>query len=122
VTVRAREIVIRRQVNFATDSAEILPDSIPLLTEIADVLLRNPDIRRVEIQGHTDNRGGREHNMDLSQRRADAVRDWLISAGVESSRLEARGYGDSEPRVPNLTAANRARNRRVQFMITERGE
>lgn len=120
VTVRAREIIIRRQVNFATDSAEILPDSIPLLTEIADVLLRNPDIRRVEIQGHTDNRGGREHNMDLSQRRADAVRDWLIAAGVESSRLEARGYGDTEPRVPNLTAANRARNRRVQFMITER--
>lgn len=120
VTVRAREIVIRRQVNFATDSAEILPDSIPLLTEIADVLLRTPEIRRVEIQGHTDNRGGREHNMDLSQRRAEAVRDWLIAAGVDSSRLEARGYGDSEPRVPNLTAANRARNRRVQFMITER--
>lgn len=120
VTLRAREIVIRRQVNFATDSAEILPDSIPLLTEIADVLLRNPDIRRVEIQGHTDDRGGREHNMDLSQRRADAVRDWLIAAGVDSSRLEGRGYGDSEPRVPNLTAANRARNRRVQFMITER--
>jgi OmpA-OmpF porin, OOP family len=120
VTLRAREIVIRRQVNFATDSADILPDSIALLTEIADVLLRNPDIRRVEIQGHTDNRGGREHNLDLSQRRADAVRSWLIAAGVDSSRLEARGYGDSEPRVPNLTAANRARNRRVQFMITER--
>jgi outer membrane protein OmpA-like peptidoglycan-associated protein len=122
ITVRDREIVIRRQVNFATDSAEILPDSIPLLSEIADVLLRNPGIRRIEIQGHTDNRGSRERNMDLSQRRAEAVRDWLIAAGVESSRLEARGYGDTEPRVPNLTAANRARNRRVQFMITERDE
>jgi len=120
VTVRAREIIIRRQVNFATDSADILPDSIPLLTEIADVLLRNPDILRVEIQGHTDNRGPREHNQDLSQRRADSVREWLIGAGVSASRLESRGYGDSEPRVPNLTAANRARNRRVQFMITER--
>ena len=122
VTVRAREIRIRRQVNFATDSADILPDSSALLAEIADVLMRHPEIRRVEIQGHTDNRGGREHNMDLSQRRAEAVRDWLIAAGVESSRLEARGYGDTDPVAPNLTAANRARNRRVAFVITERDD
>lgn len=122
VTVRTREISIRRQVNFATDSADILPDSIPLLTEIADVLLRHPEIRRVEIQGHTDNRGGREHNMDLSQRRAEAVRDWLVAAGVDAGRLEARGYGDTDPVAPNLTAANRARNRRVAFVITEREE
>lgn len=122
VTVRTREIRIRRQVNFATDSADILPDSSALLAEIADVLMRHPEIRRVEIQGHTDNRGGREHNMDLSQRRAEAVRDWLIAAGVEASRLEARGYGDSDPIAPNLTAANRARNRRVAFVITERDD
>lgn len=122
VTVRTREISIRRQVNFATDSADILPDSSALLAEIADVLMRHPEIRRVEIQGHTDNRGGRDHNMDLSQRRAEAVRDWLIAAGVDASRLEARGYGDTDPRAPNLTAANRARNRRVAFMITERDD
>lgn len=120
VSLRAREIIIRRQVNFATNMAEILPDSTPLLSEIADVLLRNPDIRRVEIQGHTDSNGDDAHNMDLSQRRADAVREWLIGAGVEASRLSAQGYGETRPLVPNITAGNRARNRRVQFIITER--
>ncbi len=120
VSLQAREIIIRRQVNFATNMAEILPDSTPLLSEIADVLLRHPEIRRLEIQGHTDSNGDDAHNMDLSQRRADAVREWLISAGVEASRLVAQGYGETRPLVPNITAGNRARNRRVQFIITER--
>lgn len=120
ISVRAREIIIRRQVNFATDSADILPDSSILLGEIADALIRNPGIRRVEIQGHTDSSGDDAHNMDLSQRRADAVRTWLIEAGVEADRLTAQGYGETRPLVPNITAGNRARNRRVQFIITER--
>jgi len=119
VRVRQRQIVIRRQVNFATDSAEILPDSTQLLTEIADVIMRHPEITLIEIQGHTDNRGGRQHNMDLSQRRAEAVRDWLVQHGIAANRLRAQGYGPDQPRVPNITAANRARNRRVQFMIEE---
>lgn len=120
VRLSTREIVIRRQVNFATDSADILPESTALLTEIADVLLRHPEILRLEIQGHTDNRGGHDHNQDLSQRRAEAVRTWLIGAGVDGSRLEAHGYGDTNPIAPNITAGGRARNRRVQFIIQER--
>lgn len=122
VRIRARQITIRRQVNFATDSAEILPDSHALMSEIADVILRHPELRRIEIQGHTDNRGGAQHNQELSQRRAEAVRDWLVRAGVDPARLEARGYGQTQPLVPNITAANRARNRRVQFVILERAE
>jgi outer membrane protein OmpA-like peptidoglycan-associated protein len=122
VTVRRREIVIRRQVNFATDSSDILPNSTALLSEVADVIMRHPEILRIEIQGHTDNRGGAPHNQDLSQRRAEAVRDWIIRAGVDAGRLEARGYGQESPLVPNITAANRARNRRVQFVITEQAE
>ncbi len=118
VRVGTREITIRRQINFVTDSAEIVADSEPLLTEIADVLLRHPEITRIEIQGHTDNRGGHDHNQDLSQRRAEAVRDWLVAHGVDSSRLEPHGYGDSNPIAPNITAAGRARNRRVQFIIS----
>jgi outer membrane protein OmpA-like peptidoglycan-associated protein len=120
VRVTARQIVIRRQVNFATDSAEILVSSDPLLTEVADALLRNPEIRLVEIQGHTDDRGGAAHNMRLSQERAEAVRTWLIEHGIAPERLEARGFGSSQPLVPNITAANRARNRRVQFVIKDR--
>lgn len=118
VRVSSREITIRRQINFVTDSAEIVADSDALLTEIADVLLRHPEITRIEIQGHTDNRGNSAHNQDLSQRRAEAVRDWLVAHGVDSSRLEPHGYGDSNPVAPNITASGRARNRRVQFIIT----
>ncbi|NOY93279.1 MAG: OmpA family protein [Deltaproteobacteria bacterium] len=122
VRVRRRSLSIRRQINFATNSAEILPSSDGLMSEIADVLIRNPQLQLLEIQGHTDNRGGRAHNMDLSQRRADAVRTWLSTHGVEASRLESRGYGPDNPLVPNITPANRARNRRVQFIIKQQGE
>lgn len=118
VTVNRREIVIRRQINFTTDSDVIDASSTPLLTEIADVMLRNPQITKVELQGHTDNVGAAEHNLELSQRRAESVRRWLIEqGGVEGSRLEAKGYGMTRPLVPNITPANRARNRRTQFII-----
>jgi outer membrane protein OmpA-like peptidoglycan-associated protein len=122
VQLRARELVIRRQINFATDSAEILPDSIPLMTEIADALLRHPELTGIEIQGHTDNRGASARNQELSQQRADAVRQWLVGAGIAADRLTSAGYGDSRPIAPNITAGGRARNRRVQFMITSRAE
>lgn len=117
VSVTARAIVIRRQINFATDSDEILEQSFGLMEEIADVILRNPQLTSIEIQGHTDDRGGREHNQDLSQRRADSVRAWLTQHGVEAHRLQSVGYGQTRPLVPNITSANRARNRRVQFVV-----
>lgn len=118
VTVNRREIVIRRQINFATDSDVIDASSTALLTEIADVMLRNPQITKIELQGHTDNVGSAEHNLDLSQRRAESVRRWLIEqGGVQADRLEAKGYGATRPLVPNITPSNRARNRRSQFII-----
>ena len=120
VVVKKREIALRRQVSFATGSDEILPNSEPILLEVADALLRNPDLELVEIQGHTDNSGNRELNMRLSQRRAEAVRVWLAQHGVEPSRLMAKGYGPTRPIVPNITQQNRARNRRVQFRIVRR--
>lgn len=122
VEVRGRRIQIKRQVNFVTDSDEILPTSDPLLTEVADTIIRHPEILTIEIEGHTDDRGGAEHNLDLSQRRAESVRRWLISHGVAEGRLTARGYGMTRPSVPNITSANRARNRRVQFTITSSSE
>ncbi|MEM9191313.1 MAG: OmpA family protein, partial [Myxococcota bacterium] len=122
VRVRNRDIQIRRQINFATDSAEILENSFALMTEIADVIIRNPELTQIEIQGHTDNSGSRQHNMDLSQRRAEAVRTWLVTHGVAATRLTAVGHGPDRPLVPNITPANRARNRRVQFVISARAE
>jgi outer membrane protein OmpA-like peptidoglycan-associated protein len=89
------------------------------MEEIADLLQRSPGIKKVEIQGHTDNTGTREHNLQLSDARANAVKTWLVGAGIEGTRLVAKGYGQDRPLVPNVTAANRARNRRVQFIILE---
>ncbi len=119
VSVTQKEITIRQQVQFAVDSATILPASNGLLTEIADVLLRNPRIHKVEIQGHTDSNGDDQHNQVLSDERANSVRTWLVSHGVPADRLEAKGYGETKPLVPNVTEGNRQRNRRVQFIIVD---
>ncbi len=122
VVLKEKQIALRRQISFATGSEEILPNSEPLLLELADVLIRNPELELVEIQGHTDNRGDHGVNMRLSQLRAESVQRWLIQHGVEPTRLTARGYGPNRPLAPNITQRNRARNRRVQFRIVRRAE
>jgi len=120
VVITGKEITIKQQIQFALDSAVILPDSFGLLTEIADTLIRHPEIKRVEVQGHTDNSGTPDHNKILSEQRAEAVVAWLTQHGVASDRLIAHGYGQEKPLVPNVTAGFRAQNRRVQFIILEK--
>lgn len=117
ILVTTRELKLRKQVHFQTDSAEILPDSMAILEELADVLKTRADIKAVEIQGHTDNAGSPPYNLKLSESRAQAVVDTLVKSGVDPLRLEARGYGDTKPLVPNSTEANKAKNRRVQIII-----
>jgi outer membrane protein OmpA-like peptidoglycan-associated protein len=117
VTVAKNELKLRRQLHFLHDSAEILPDSMGIVEEIAEAVRTHPDISQVEIQGHTDDSGTPEHNRALSSKRANSVRDALIVIGVEPNRLVARGYGQDKPLVPNSTEANRAKNRRVQLVI-----
>lgn len=119
VQVTDKEITIKQQIQFALDQDVILPESTPLLLEIADVLIKTPRVKRVEVQGHTDNTGTPEHNQDLSDRRAASVRNWLVQHGVSPDRLVAKGYGQSKPLVPNVTTANKAKNRRVQFIILD---
>jgi outer membrane protein OmpA-like peptidoglycan-associated protein len=119
VSISDTEIRIKQQIQFALDQDVILPESTPLLLEIADVLIHNPRIKRVEVQGHTDNTGTPDHNQDLSERRSASVRAWLDQHGVSPDRLVAKGYGQSKPLVPNVTTANKAKNRRVQFIILE---
>ena len=99
---------------FELGSAEILPASERPLLYAAQALRDNPDVR-VEIGGHTDDIGSATANRELSLARARSVRDWLITNGVDASRLEVQGYGMSEPRVPNTDDASRAQNRRIEF-------
>jgi outer membrane protein OmpA-like peptidoglycan-associated protein len=120
VALTKGEIQIKHQVQFALDSAVILPESFGLLTEVADIMIRHTELNRIEVQGHTDNSGTAEHNKVLSEQRAEAVRAWLVDHGVPNDRLSARGYGQEKPLVPNVTGNNRAKNRRVQFIILDR--
>ncbi len=118
VVVTANEIRILQQVHFAFNKATILKDSFKLLDSVAEVL-RDNGAMRIEIQGHTDNVGDMAYNMKLSQSRAEAVRKYLTTHGIAADRLTAKGYGATQPIVPNASEANRALNRRVQFIRTE---
>jgi outer membrane protein OmpA-like peptidoglycan-associated protein len=117
VVLTPQEIKLKKQVHFVHDSAEVLPDSQAILEEVAATLQSHPELARIEVQGHTDDSGTPAHNQQLSEQRAQAVREALIRIGVEPGRLVARGYGDERPLVPNSSAQNRARNRRVQLMV-----
>ena len=109
-----RPTLVLRGVNFAVDSAEIDPSSFPVLDGVARILADNPDVR-VEISGHTDNTGGRAHNMSLSQARAESVRNYMVSRGIAEARLDARGYGPTRPVASNDTEEGKAQNRRIEF-------
>ena len=120
VTIVKDKLKLKGTIFFNTDTAELQTRSEPLLTEVADTLLRNPSLKTVEIRGHTDNAGTPEHNRELSIKRAEAVKDWLVRAGVSQDRLTAQGYGSDKPIAANVSQAGRAKNRRVEFAITER--
>jgi OOP family OmpA-OmpF porin len=120
VRVTGTDIVILDQVLFETGRDKIKPESDGLVAQVAGVLKEHPEITRVEIQGHTDNKGPRVANVNLSQQRADAVKAALVAKGVEDARLVAKGYGPDKPIMANLTEEGRAKNRRVEFKILER--
>lgn len=122
IVVTFNELKLKKQIHFQTDSADILPDSMGVLEELADVLNKRAEIKKVEVQGHTDDTGTPVYNQRLSQNRAQAVVDALVRLGVDTTRLEAKGYGQDKPLVPNVNDANRAKNRRVQIIITEKGK
>jgi outer membrane protein OmpA-like peptidoglycan-associated protein len=89
-------------------------EAYPLLDEVASILMQNPEMK-VEVQGHTDNKGSAQYNQWLSEKRAQRVTDYLVSKGIDPSRLEAKGYGLTQPVASNDTAQGRAQNRRVEL-------
>jgi len=117
VTVRKGKLVIFGKVQFASGSDNILPKSEQLVDEMARALKEHPELRKIEIQGHTDSTGDEALNLKLSHERADSVKHALVKRGVAPGRLVPKGYGESSPVAPNETRAGRAKNRRVEFVI-----
>jgi OOP family OmpA-OmpF porin len=122
IRLEGSSVRILQQVHFATGKADILPDSFPILQEIANLLKVTPNIHRMSIEGHTDNRGSAALNLHLSQARSDSVMAWLSAHGVEAKRLEAHGFGMTKPIEDNNTEEGRLANRRVEFKIKDEGD
>ena len=113
---RGLVITLSGSVLFASDKAELLPAAQQRLGQVADALLADRQ-RTLVIEGHTDSRGGDGHNNDLSLRRAEAVRSFLVSKGYDAGLVSAHGIGKSRPVADNSTAEGRANNRRVEIVI-----
>jgi outer membrane protein OmpA-like peptidoglycan-associated protein len=110
-------IVITSRVEFASGSDRILPASEAVLIDVLAILTSSPDVTRVRIEGHTDDRGSDRSNFRLSRARAASVLRWLQERGVEVERLEAWGCGEAHPLIPGATAEARQSNRRVEFLV-----
>ncbi len=120
VRVEKERIVITQKIHFEFDKAVIRPISFHILDAVADVMKRHPEILRIQIEGHTDAVGSDQYNQRLSERRSRSVMAYLVQRGVSSSRMVAKGFGESKPIDTNDTALGRARNRRTEFTILQR--
>jgi len=113
----AGKIQIVDSVYFKLDRDIILERSFDLLNNVAEVMNAHPEIKQFRVEGHTDDQGGDDYNLNLSERRAKMVVKYLISKGVAPERLVAKGYGESRPIDTNKTKEGRANNRRVEFHV-----
>ena len=111
------QVKVLDTVRFESGSAKLKPESYSLLNQVALTIRANPEIRHVRIEGHTDETGTHELNMQLSRERAQAVRTYLINRRIEGSRLSAEGYGPDRPLVHGTDEKARAKNRRVDFIV-----
>lgn len=117
VEVRRKLDVIFNNLLFATNSANIDPTSLDDLDELVTIMKDDTDLR-LSIEGHTDDRGNNEYNLELSRLRAEAVKQHLINGGINAERISAVGYGETRPLTTNNTAQGRLKNRRVELNIS----
>jgi OmpA-OmpF porin, OOP family len=122
VILRKGKIEILDKIYFETDKAEIKPISFPLLDAIAATIKGYPELQLIEIQGHADERGADDYNLDLTDRRAASVRRAMEERGVETERLRSRGYGEQKPICTGHNENCWSQNRRVEFIIIKRSD
>lgn len=111
------EVRLTNDILFDVDSSSLRSASRTTLQDLANNMRQYTDINIIDVEGHADSTGADDYNLSLSDRRADAVRDYLVNQGVPSNRISARGYGESRPKASNDTAAGRQLNRRVEIHI-----
>lgn len=107
---------LAQAITFGFNRSVLDPDSFPLLTTLLDVIQRCPDLN-VVVQDHTDSLGSESVNARISNERAQSVFDHLIALGVDNERMQAVGFGETQPLLQNDTSRNRARNRRIDFEV-----
>ncbi len=118
VELEKGKTIILKGIYFRTGSAELDPNSEDILDDVAETLQKNPQIY-VEIRGYTDNTGGYERNIRLSKERAETVKMYLMTKGIDASRLTTKGFGPEDPVASNATKEGRAKNRRIEFFRTQ---
>lgn len=116
IPLKVGERINLKDINFETASAELLPESYTELNRLLKLINENPTLR-FEISAHTDDVGSASYNIRLSNMRALSVTNYLLENGVNPNRLVSKGYGMTQPKVPNTSDENRAINRRVDFML-----
>jgi outer membrane protein OmpA-like peptidoglycan-associated protein len=123
--VRQREdmlaIILKGDIIFAKNSAEVKKEMYPEIKRIADVMIQYPDTR-ITVEGHTDNSGKEDYNMNLSKQRAESVKTLLVQNGVDGSRISIMPFGETSPIASNDTPEGRQQNRRVEIKIQALGQ
>lgn len=114
---RGMVLTLSGGVLFVTNKSDLLPSAQIKLNEVADALIKQDPDSKIVVEGHTDSQGSPAHNEALSQRRAQAVRDYLVSRGIASDRITSQGLGLTRPVADNGSAEGRSNNRRVEIVI-----
>src|SRR5262249_42755400 len=113
---------VLRPIEFEFDKAVLRPSASEILDAVVKMMKDNPAIELVEVQGHTDEQGPDDYNLDLSIRRAAAVKQYLIEHGIEAPRLDSHGYGETMPIDKGHNQTAYAKNRRVEFHVLKRSD
>ena len=119
--LKAGQSIVLNNIFYETDKFDLKPESKIELDKLVAFLNNNPKVS-FEIDGHTDNVGGKDYNKNLSERRSKTVYDYLLASGIPASRMQYKGFGDTVPVADNSTEAGRAKNRRTEFKVVNVGE